>query len=753
MTSHLGQAAVACRIADRVGCHPPDTMVDLVHQQSGGLPALVDLVTFALQETGRFDPRHPEQFKRPTRITVSVALAEQLRHRVDALEPAVRDLLEAMALGATLDVDVLGPLLAGTPHDLDAAVEAARATGLLTEAGELIPLIRNLFLRLTPVLRRRDLQRRLAGIELDRGGSVLAAGRQLLGTNASGSRIAAVFEAAAAEVLDSAPGLAAELLSGAVEAGKLSRDVAGRRARAFALVGDLDGALRHADQVISDPTAPDREQAVATAAAVLAHRGLLGRSADLHRSLPPSGALLAVPALVAIGAIDEARETLGAARADAGRQATTLVAGAAMLMAQGMVTTVTGSAHAALSQLSRAVVLLEPVASTALLPDSPAALAAVVAMQCGEVSVADAALRRAIESGHGGRAAHTRHRLLHGWLMMSRGGLNLARNVLDQVARPGMRLELRDEFVAAALAVALARRADGAGALAATWSRARDALVQYPVDLAALPQLGELAVATALLGEGDWLAAHLEEADLLLDRIGRPPLWAAPMHWFRLQAAVAADRPAELAHHAAALRAAAGASPYAAVLAAAAACWEGVLACDVEPEELVTVGRRMRTVGLGWEAAQLAGRAASVTGDRRSSAGLHAFARTLQSTIAGTDSTGAGGALPASIPGTADGPGDDPDAETAPHDGSPGSATPSAAPNDDAPTFSERELEIGRFILAGLTYKQIGQRLFISAKTVEHHVARMRQRLGVASREALFDQLRSAVGTDGPTST
>ncbi|MGH3593074.1 MAG: helix-turn-helix domain-containing protein, partial [Pseudonocardiaceae bacterium] len=45
----------------------------------------------------------------------------------------------------------------------------------------------------------------------------------------------------------------------------------------------------------------------------------------------------------------------------------------------------------------------------------------------------------------------------------------------------------------------------------------------------------------------------------------------------------------------------------------------------------------------------------------------------------------------------------------------------------------------------GLTYRQIGERLFISAKTVEHHVARMRQRLDVTSRDELFSQLKALV--------
>jgi DNA-binding CsgD family transcriptional regulator len=59
--------------------------------------------------------------------------------------------------------------------------------------------------------------------------------------------------------------------------------------------------------------------------------------------------------------------------------------------------------------------------------------------------------------------------------------------------------------------------------------------------------------------------------------------------------------------------------------------------------------------------------------------------------------------------------------------------------------LSDREREVAELILTGLTYRQIGQRLFISAKTVEHHVARMRQRLDVTSRDELFAQLRMCV--------
>jgi DNA-binding CsgD family transcriptional regulator len=57
--------------------------------------------------------------------------------------------------------------------------------------------------------------------------------------------------------------------------------------------------------------------------------------------------------------------------------------------------------------------------------------------------------------------------------------------------------------------------------------------------------------------------------------------------------------------------------------------------------------------------------------------------------------------------------------------------------------LSEREQEVAGLVLAGMTYKQIGDRLFISAKTVEHHVARMRQRLNCGSRSELLARLRA----------
>ncbi|HKR48928.1 MAG TPA: LuxR C-terminal-related transcriptional regulator [Pseudonocardiaceae bacterium] len=747
---HLGRTAVGARIAARTGCTPPDPLVDLVLEQTGGLATLVDLVTQALRDTGRFDPRRPEQFRLPDRVNVSASLAERLRYQLETLDPEIYGLLQAMAVGAALDAETLGPLLDADPTALTDTVEATLATGLITDGGELIPFIRNIVLRLMPMLRSREMQRRLATIQLDRGGSVLAAGRQLLGTRASGSRVAAVLERAADEALRQSPALAAELYAGTIDAGAAPKTLAARQAQAVALAGDLDQALRLVDQIVSDPSAPDRERGVSVIAAVLAHRGLPEHSAQLYCSLPADaagGAALAVPALIGTGALDQARAVLDAADAGADRGAT-LMASAGILMARGMLTTITGTLPGALSELARATVLLEPAGETVLLPDTPAALTAVVALQCGELTVVDATLRRAVAAKLGGRPAHPRHLLLHGWMAMVRGKLDVAHRTLDRAARQRDPLEPRDELIAASLAAGLARREDDVAALSSAWRRARCALVRHPIDLYMLQPLGELAVAAARLGERESITPHLKEAENLLDKLGNPVLWAVPLHWYELHAAVVAQQfpetqfseapLSEAQRHVAALTAAASSSPYAAVLAAGASSWLQVLSGEIDPEAVQTAARRLHGAGLAWDAAQLASQAATRTTDRRAMATLLTCARTLYGSLpSGPDSTPESGE---ELDPDASSQGRSMDARVVP-------VASGSKPVEARSILSERELEVGQLILTGLTHKQIGERLFISAKTVEHHMARIRQRLGVGSRKELFDQLRSLIET------
>lgn len=57
-----------------------------------------------------------------------------------------------------------------------------------------------------------------------------------------------------------------------------------------------------------------------------------------------------------------------------------------------------------------------------------------------------------------------------------------------------------------------------------------------------------------------------------------------------------------------------------------------------------------------------------------------------------------------------------------------------AAPVEQAPALSRRELEILRLVAEGLTNKEIGSRLFITEGTVKNHVHNALQKLGLENR-------------------
>ncbi|HYH32945.1 MAG TPA: LuxR family transcriptional regulator, partial [Pseudonocardia sp.] len=639
----LDRTGVASRAALHLGGdRPPTELVDHVLERTAGVPGLVDRLLVALvQEAG------PDRSRVPLPDRPPAGLLVQLGYVVQGLGDGVGGLLLARALGAPLEAEVLVPLL-GLPDadgttQLDELLEAARAAGVLTGDGQAVPLVSAAVLARTPQASRVELRRTLAEIELNRGGNVLAAARGLLGTGASGARVAEVFTTAAEEALRTGAPAAGELFEAAVRAGGPALGLAARRAEAAVLTGDLELALVQADQVLSDPAQVPPAEAVragTVAAAVLAHRGMLARSAELYRwmgtALGPelgNAAVLAVPALIGTGALDEARTVLRAPPAAAGAppRPPTLLAGAEELMAQGVYDSVDGSPTAALSQLTRAASLLESSQRAALLPDTPAALAALVAVHCGELDVAQSVLERALRVRLGGRGAVTRHRLLLGWIALFRGATPTARSALAAASPPGARLEPRDELLAAALEVALARRAGDLAVLMTAWGRAREAIVRHPVDLFVLQQLGELSVAATRLRESSWVRPHLDEATALLSRLGDPALWAAPLHWSGLQAAILSESREAARRHAAALESAAGGSRYAAAMAAAAPHWVGLLDAEVDAAGVEAAARGLHAVGMAWEGGKLAGQAAIRTRDRKAMTALLGCARALQS--------------------------------------------------------------------------------------------------------------------------
>lgn len=220
---------------------------------------------------------------------------EQIGYAVDGQDPGVRELVLAAALGAPMDAEVLVPMLglvdaAGSGIDeLDELIEQARAAGLCGTDGRVVPLVGVALRDRTPPARRTEIRRTLTEIELDRGGSVLAVARTMVGSQANGDRAAAVLAAAADEAGRAEDDDAADLYAEAVRAGTPPLSLAARRAEAHLRTGDLDAALTRSDAVLSVLDAVDPDDALragSVAASVLARRGLLARSAELARAGP-----------------------------------------------------------------------------------------------------------------------------------------------------------------------------------------------------------------------------------------------------------------------------------------------------------------------------------------------------------------------------------------------------------------------------------------------------------------------------------
>ena len=66
--------------------------------------------------------------------------------------------------------------------------------------------------------------------------------------------------------------------------------------------------------------------------------------------------------------------------------------------------------------------------------------------------------------------------------------------------------------------------------------------------------------------------------------------------------------------------------------------------------------------------------------------------------------------------------------------------TPEGSPVD---RLSTREREVLQLVAEGRAMKEIGARLYISPKTVEQHVARLRQKLDAGNRAELIGALRA----------
>ncbi|MEC3977356.1 helix-turn-helix transcriptional regulator [Amycolatopsis sp. H20-H5] len=672
--------------------------VRLLVENVTGRPATAGLAAEVHALTGGV-PRFVER--------VAAGRTAEFRGELAELDEDVLHYLIAAEAGAGRNLDLLCALLDCDRDRLPAVFDGARATGLLGENDVLLPVAADAVRTHAPAARRLTVLQRLVELQLRDGLPVLDLAKSLLDTGSSGTSAAAAFEAAAGEALAEDAKLAVRLFEAAAEAGGRGSSLSVGWATAAALSGDLDTALRLGDSMLSGADPEARAAGAEVAATVLAHRGELARSAELYQwSGRGSAPAFAAIALLGTGDPAGARRLLDTPAPGA---VPTLFAGAAARMAHGVVESVSDGATETLSTLLGAAAMLEPAGTGAPLPDSPAALAALVALHSGELALAESVLKRALDNGIGGDLLAARHRLLLGWVAMTAGDLTTAAAHRDAVAAGP--LEARDELFFATLELGLARRASDLLGLQRGWDRAYQASMRQQTDLFTLLPLGELAIAAARVGAHPKLTRQLDRAQALLADLGDPPLWTASLHWSRLHAAITLEDHEAAETHLAALTGLAPCGRYDAALAEAARGWLAVLSGEFDPDEISATAAELHGFGLCWDAARLAGQAAIRTSDRKAMVLLLEAARQFQGAPGRREPSG-----PESV----------------------GTAGLSA--------LSERELEVARLVVDGLTYKQAGGKLFISGKTVEHHMARIRGKLGAGDRRELLATLRDLLG-------
>ncbi|NMR31874.1 hypothetical protein [Crystallibacter degradans] len=274
----------------------PQALVDRIVGMTGGMPWLVHAIMAAFHLEGRQALADP---------VTSPALVERLGQRLYTLDTELRELLLALAIGFDLAGHV-PPALEQASDSIDHLVSRARAAGLLLPNGELFPLVRHVLLEITPAYRLHAQQRALVDVFTAEGRPIDGVARRLAQEGLKDPRVARALERAGDKALGGEPELAAKIYDEAQLAGSDELSLAARRAQAAAAVGDLDGAGRILDKLLTHQDPPDLARGVDVAASTWAQRGMLARSAQAYRWLGPerAGASAALAAVVMIGTGD-----------------------------------------------------------------------------------------------------------------------------------------------------------------------------------------------------------------------------------------------------------------------------------------------------------------------------------------------------------------------------------------------------------------------------------------------------------------
>ncbi|MBK8463664.1 MAG: hypothetical protein IPL36_11685 [Nigerium sp.] len=639
---------------------------------------------------------------------LSAILGDRIAHRVQSLTPELRRAVEALSLGVRAAPD--------QASDWDDLIGHGHSEGLLHRNGEPPPIVRHAVRSTTSAQRMAEFASGIAQ-QLRQARSEDVDAHEW--TDAvRDPAIAAALVSHGDALLTSDPRRAHDLYAAAVDCGYAEPSLAYRLARVDWALGDLEGVASHLDPVVADLAHPEHADIVDAAASMWTARGAMVTGHGLYRWAQPRRTLsVALASIVGVGVGDQQWVNVPD---DEGAGPPSMASVALDTVRRGLAHALTAELGPSLAELVLGAETYTASRSVAPVPELPAVIAAVAALNVGRLDVAARVLDVAEQGGHGGPWARRRLLLWQSWVALNREHPHEAREKLAAATADAASISPRDRLLVDVLNVAIARRHGQASDLMMAWQESRHCLLRTRFDLYTFPLLGELVVCATKTGDLALVEGHLHGALAIDEALGSPPLWSVHLRWAGIQQAILLDRPESLTPHARALLAAASSNKLAAKMARAGRVWTDVMTGVVDPDSVEKAAFGLGTAGLAWDGARLAGHSASRTDDRRIAARLMACARELH-----------------------------------PGDGQPPSvATENAEPVADAEApaggvLSAREREVALLVLQGKTYNEIGEAIFISPRTAEHHIARIRRRLGAGSRSELITQLRVILHDDG----
>ncbi|KXW74768.1 transcriptional regulator, partial [Mycolicibacterium phlei DSM 43071] len=272
----LPPAEVARMVGETLGTPVPSDVVRSLLVATAGLPFLVRPALAAARSADGESPA--------TAMLNAARFA--LNERLRRLDDTTLDTLLVSSLSLDLGPDDVAAALRLDPEQAHAAVDRARATGLIepSHSRTFLRTLHRCLAQLLGAARHHDTEIALLLTQLESGTLTTDLALQLAEHGLRDDRLADALAELATRHRGQ-PARAARLYRAAVDAGATTLN--SRLADALALTGDCATAARLTDELLASTDPAERAAAVRIAASIALHDGSAAQAADLYRWLGP----------------------------------------------------------------------------------------------------------------------------------------------------------------------------------------------------------------------------------------------------------------------------------------------------------------------------------------------------------------------------------------------------------------------------------------------------------------------------------